>query len=101
MFAEYQKRRKIVMDALSAMPGIRCNEPQGAFYVFPDIRAHLTPAIPDSFAFCKLLLEECHVATVPGSAFGIEGHLRISYATSIEKLQEGCRRIHEFLRKRV
>ena len=101
MFAEYQKRRSFVMQSLAAMPGIRCNEPQGAFYVFPDIRAHLNPSMPDSVSFCKTLLEENHVAVVPGSAFGVEGYFRISYATSMEKLKEGCSRIHEFLRRRV
>lgn len=100
MFREYESRRGIVMEALQAMPGVRCNEPQGAFYVFPDIRAHLKDQIPDSVSFCRTLLEECQVATVPGSAFGVEGHFRISHATSADKLREGCRRIHEFLRKR-
>jgi aspartate aminotransferase len=83
------------------MPGVRCNEPQGAFYVFPDIRAHLKGDTPDSTTFCSTLLEECRVATVPGAAFGVEGHMRISYATSMENLTEGCRRIQEFLRKRL
>lgn len=101
MFGEYKKRRVLVLEALKAMPGIRCNEPQGAFYVFPDIRAHLNASTPDSVSLCKTLLEECHVATVPGSAFGMEGYLRISYATSAENLREGCRRIHEFLKKRT
>jgi aspartate aminotransferase len=63
MFEEYLERRRIVMGALKAMPGIRCNEPQGAFYVFPDIRDHLTKQAPDSVSFCRALLEECHVAT--------------------------------------
>jgi len=100
MFAEYDRRRKFIMEALAAMPGIRCNEPQGAFYVFPDVTAHLDSHIPDSVTFCRKLLEECHVGTVPGSAFGVEGHFRISYATSIENLREGCRRIHDFLAHR-
>jgi aspartate aminotransferase len=101
MFAEYGKRRTLVMEALKDMPGIHCTVPQGAFYVFPDIRAHLKGSTPDSVSFCRTLLEECHVATVPGSAFGVEGYLRISYATSLEKLQEGLRRIHDFLKKRA
>lgn len=100
MFAEYTQRRSLVMDALKEMPGIRCNEPQGAFYVFPEIRDHLNRDTPDSISFCRMLLEDCHVATVPGSAFGVEGHLRISYATSRENLKQGLHRIREFLRKR-
>jgi aspartate aminotransferase len=100
MYAEYERRRKFIIGALSAMPGVKCNEPQGAFYAFPDISAHLNPEIPDSVAFCQALLEECHVALVPGSGFGREGYVRISYATSMENLQRGCQRILEFLKKR-
>lgn len=98
MFAEYARRREFIMQALQKMPRVRCIEPQGAFYVFPEIKAYLNQDLPDSIAFCKVLLEQCQVATVPGSAFGVEGHLRISYANSMENLQEGCRRIQEFLR---
>jgi aspartate aminotransferase len=97
MYAEYEKRRNFVAEALGRMPRIHCNQPQGAFFVFPDFSAYLSREVPDSVALCKLLLDKCHVATVPGSAFGMEGHLRISYATSIENLQEGCRRIQSFL----
>ena len=97
MFKEYARRRKFVHEAFSSMPKIRCNEPQGAFYVFPQISGHFNEATPDSVAFCRTLLEHCHVATVPGSAFGFEGHMRLSYATSLEKLQEGCRRIKDYL----
>jgi aspartate aminotransferase len=97
MFNEYARRRNFIYDALSRMPGVQCNVPQGAFYVFPNISAHLNEALPDSVAFCEKLLEECHVGAVPGSAFGMEGHVRISYATSMENLKEGCKRIHAFL----
>jgi len=97
MYDEYLQRRNFIAEALSHMRGIRCNQPQGAFYVFPDVSTYLNREVPDSIAFCKLLLEKCHVATVPGSAFGVEGHLRISYATSMQNLREGCRRIQEFL----
>ncbi len=97
MFEEYARRRNFIYDALARMPGVSCNAPQGAFYVFPDISAHLNANVPDSVAFSQALLEECHVGTVAGSAFGKEGHIRISYATSMENLKEGCRRIHEFL----
>lgn len=97
MYDEYEKRRDFIADALSKMRGVRCNQPHGAFYAFPDISAHLNQELPDSIAFCKLLLEKCHVATVPGSAFGVEGHLRISYATSMKNLREGCQRIQSFL----
>ena len=101
MYEEYLRRREFIMNAVSAMPGVHCNEPMGAFYLFPNIKSHLGREIPDSIAFCKLLLEESHVGTVPGSAFGVEGHFRISYATSMENLKEGCKRIHEFLKNRL
>jgi aspartate aminotransferase len=97
MFDEYARRRNFIYGALSQMPGVQCNVPQGAFYVFPDVSSHFDDRMPDSIAFCQTLLEECHVGTVPGSAFGMEGHIRISYATSLDKLREGCGRIHKFL----
>jgi len=98
MFDEYSRRRTFIYEAMSQIPGVQCNVPQGAFYVFPNVASHFNSRMPDSVAFCQTLLEECHVGTVPGSAFGMEGHIRISYATSLEKLREGCRRIHEFLK---
>jgi aspartate aminotransferase len=101
MYEEYLRRREFIMNAVSAMPGVKCNEPMGAFYLFPNVQAHLGKDIPDSLTFCKRLLEECHVGTVPGSAFGVEGHFRISYATSMDNLKEGCKRIHEFLKGRL
>jgi aspartate aminotransferase len=99
MFEEYARRRNFIYKALTEMPGVKCNVPQGAFYVFPDISAHLKPEVPNSAAFCEKLLDECHVGTVPGSAFGMEGHIRISYATSMDNLKAGCKRIHDFLRR--
>lgn len=101
MFEEYERRRKFVLAALSEMKNIHCNEPQGAFYAFPDISAYLGSEMPDSVAFCQVLLEDSHVALVAGSAFGMEGYVRISYATSMDNLKKGCERIQEFLRKRL
>jgi aspartate aminotransferase len=101
MYDEYLRRRQFIMEQVSAMPGVRCNEPMGAFYLFPNIEKYLGKDLADSVAFCKKLLEESHVGTVPGSAFGVEGHFRISYATSMENLKEGCKRIHEFLKSRL
>ena len=97
MFEEYARRRNFIYQAFKQMAGVKCNVPQGAFYVFPDISGHLNESVPDSSAFCEKLLDECHVGTVPGSAFGMEGHIRISYATSMENLKAGCKRIHDFL----
>ena len=100
MLAEYARRRRRIVDGLNAIPGIECGEPGGAFYVFPNISARLG-AGPNALAkdcseLATLLLEKAHVALVPGAAFGAPGYLRLSYATSIERIEEGLRRIEKF-----
>lgn len=104
MTAEFKRRRDIVYELLRQIPGLRVNLPDGAFYFFIDVHAYIGKAfngklIPDSSALAMYLLEEGHVATVGGSAFGSEGYIRISYATSEEKLREAIRRIKEALLK--
>ncbi|HXM94932.1 MAG TPA: pyridoxal phosphate-dependent aminotransferase [Candidatus Dormibacteraeota bacterium] len=99
MLAEYAKRRRRIVDGLRAIPGLKCEEPGGAFYAFPNISAHLTG--PNALAkscteISRLLLERVHVAVVPGEAFGAPGYLRLSYATSIERIDEGLRRLGRF-----
>jgi len=96
MLAEYARRRDRILAGLRAIPGVTCTAPQGAFYVFPDISAHFNPEMPDDTAASKLLLERELVAVVPGQAFGAPGHIRISYATSVERIDEGLRRLHRF-----
>ena len=94
MVRSYDRRRRLMVTALNDM-GLTCFEPRGAFYVFPSIASTgLT-----SEEFCTRLLEEKQVACVPGTAFGAsgEGHVRCSYATSIEKLNEALSRIREFV----
>ena len=100
MLAEYTKRRKRIVEGLRAIPGVTCEWPGGAFYAFPNISAHLGDG-PSAFAktcteLSRLLLEKAHVAVVPGEAFGAPGFLRISYATSIERIDEGLRRLNRF-----
>src|SRR5262249_18299002 len=97
MLAEYSKRRKYVLDRLRAIPGVRCAEPGGAFYAYPNISAAYQRGIRDSLDFSVKLLEKQHVAVVPGEAFGTNDHVRISYATSMEQLDKGLRRLHEFM----
>ena len=94
MVRSYDRRRRLMVTELNDM-GLTCFEPRGAFYVFPSIKS--TGLTSDEF--CTRLLESKHVACVPGTAFGAsgEGHLRCSYATSIEKLNEALRRIREFV----
>ena len=99
MLAEYAKRRKRIVEGLRAIPGIECEWPGGAFYAFPNVSAHLQGAHPLAKSctdLAKDLLEKAHVALVPGEAFGAPGFLRLSYATSIERIEEGLRRLNKF-----
>jgi len=102
MLAEYEKRRKRIVEGLRGIPGVSCEWPGGAFYAFPNISAHLKgsaghPALAKSCTeIAKMLLDKMHVAVVPGEAFGAPGYLRLSYATSIERIEEGLRRLERF-----
>ena len=96
MLAEYARRRARILAGLSAIPGVSCPEPSGAFYAFPEVSAHLVNGSGDSTALARQLLEREHVAVVPGDAFGAPGYLRFSYATSIDRIEEGLRRIERF-----
>ncbi len=98
MLAEYAKRRDFVLNRLRAIPGVRCAEPGGAFYAYPNISAAFgRGSIRDSVDFSARLLEKAHVAVTPGEAFGTTDHVRISYATSMEQLDKGIGRIREFM----
>ena len=100
--ATYQARRDLVVDALNQIPGMSCHQPNGAFYVFPDISAYIGKTsksgtrITDDESFAMTLLNEAHVATVQGAAFAMSPHIRISTATSNEILRQACTRIAEF-----
>jgi aminotransferase len=96
MVAEYDRRRRLVVDGFNAM-GLETFEPRGAFYAFPKI----TSTGLDSETFARRLLEEEHVAVIPGGAFGPsgEGHVRACYATSYEQLQEALVRIGRFVER--
>lgn len=95
MVSEYDRRRRLIYDGLTKM-GLECFEPKGAFYIFPSIAS--TGYTSNEFA--EALLKAEHVALVPGSAFGScgEGHVRCSYATSIDKISEALNRMENFLR---
>jgi len=102
MLAEYAKRRKRIVEGLRAIPGVSCEMPGGAFYAFPNVAAHLANGASghalakDTTELAKLLLDKARVALVPGDAFGAPGYLRLSYATSIERIEEGLRRMERF-----
>jgi bifunctional aspartate aminotransferase and glutamate/aspartate-prephenate aminotransferase len=103
MTAEFAARRDLVVARLNQVPGLRGRvpEPQGAFYVLPDMSAFFGPgvtaegfgAVPDGDALCRYLLEVAHVAAVPGEAFGAPRCVRFSYAAAPEVLEEALRRV--------
>jgi aspartate aminotransferase len=98
MLAEYRKRRDFVVQRLRAIPGVRCAEPRGAFYAYPNVGAALGKnRIQNTLELSERLLSEAHVAVVPGEAFGTDQHIRISYATSMRELERGLERIHRFI----
>ena len=95
MVRSYDRRRRLMVSSLNEM-GLPCFEPRGAFYVFPSV----APTGLSSEEFCTRLLESQHVACVPGTAFGVsgEGHIRCSYATSLDNLGKALERIRAFVR---
>jgi len=98
MLAEYARRRTRILAGLNAIPGITCAAPQGAFYMFPNVSRHIghEGRAADASELAKQLLEKAHVAVVSGDAFGAPGYLRLSYATSMERIEEGLRRMERF-----
>jgi aspartate aminotransferase len=100
MLAEYHRRRDRIVKGLNSIPGVRCLTPQGAFYVYPNVGAYLKKdGLTDTTALADKLIDEAHVALVPGPAFGTEEHVRISYATSMEQIEEGVKRLAAFFAK--
>ena len=99
----FERRRNLVVELASAIPGLKVNRPTGAFYLFPEVSAYVgktTPVgdkISSSADLAMYLLEVGHVATVDGGAFGMEGYVRLSYATSDDNIREAMRRIAEAL----
>ncbi len=99
MLAEYRKRRDFVVPRLNRIADVTCTMPSGAFYAYPNISGVLRRGkVKTPFEFAERLLEQSHVAVVPGEAFGTNEHVRISYATSMGELERGLDRIEEFVR---
>lgn len=103
MIDAFKKRRDFVLARLAAMPGVKINTPEGAFYAFPDIaelygKSWSGGAINDSSDFAMYLLEEAHVAVVAGEAFGDPNGIRISYAASMEDLEKAMDRIENAIK---
>jgi aspartate aminotransferase len=98
MLDEYRRRRDSIHGWLTAHPGIRCERPKGAFYLLPDVSRLLSPVgIPTSADFARALIEREHVVVVPGEAFDAPGYIRLSYATSMDRLREGATRMLRFV----
>ncbi len=98
MRAEFDVRRKFMVAELNSIDGVKCSMPCGAFYAFPDISAFLGTKVKDDLEFCTYMLENYHIAIVPGSAFGAPGCVRFSYANSMENLVKGIKRFKEGLK---
>jgi aspartate/methionine/tyrosine aminotransferase len=98
MVAQFRRRRDAIVAGLNGLPGIRCLEPKGAFYVFPNV-SQLGGTEQE---IAGALLEEAGIATLPGTAFGSygQGYLRLSYANSLENIQKALDRMREWLASR-
>jgi aspartate aminotransferase len=100
----FLRRKNLVVGLLKNMDGIKVNDPEGAFYVFPDVSTYFGKSvngesINTSTDLCMYLLEKGHIATVPGDAFGEPNGIRISFATSDDKLTEAMKRMKDSLAK--
>ncbi len=94
----FEKRGRHLSKRLNALKGVRCSEPSGAFYCFPDVSASFAGlGVSDSAGFCEVILEKAHVALVPGDAFGMHTHIRMSFATSMEQIDAGIDRLENVL----
>ncbi|MBL1173834.1 pyridoxal phosphate-dependent aminotransferase [Pantanalinema sp. GBBB05] len=93
----FAERRQVMLDYLTAMPGMTCVKPNGAFYLMPSIQA----AGLSSLEFGEALLEEHQVVVIPSIAFGSDGYIRISYATDLETIHRGMKKLDQFMRSRV
>lgn len=101
MIKAYKERHDVVVAALKQMPGVKCEASDGTFYSFPNVQGVIDKSskVNNDVELADYLLNEAEVALVPGSAFGAPGYLRISYATSMEKIQEAMKRIGEALKR--
>jgi aspartate aminotransferase len=93
----FAKRRQVMLERLNAIPGLTCPQPDGAFYLFPDI----SKTGLKSLQFCDALLEEEQVAVIPGIAFGADDNIRLSYATDMATIEKGMDRLDKFVKSRI
>jgi aspartate aminotransferase len=103
MVGEFDRRRRVIIDGLNAIPGVRCVMPKGAFYAFPNVSGLFgkrckSGVLQGSSAVSAFLLDEARIATVAGVDFGSDAHIRLSYATSMETIKEGLARMEAAVR---
>ncbi|MDT8317933.1 MAG: pyridoxal phosphate-dependent aminotransferase [bacterium] len=103
MLVHFEERKNFIVERLNAIDGVTCFDPQGAFYVFPNISSFFgrtvgSKTIRGSVDLTDYLLDDAKVAVVPGEAFGAEGYIRLSYATSMENIKKGLERIEKALK---
>ena len=99
MRKSFEHRRNLAMEAVSRWPGVKCPNPGGAFYLFPDVSALYSKKIPDSAAMCSHILETAQVALVPGAAFGDDRCFRLSYAVDEKTLLAGLSAVGKALKE--
>ncbi len=100
MRADYIKLRDRILEGFKTIPGLTCTVPQGAFYVYPNVKAFIGKGgITSASDLAAKLLTEAHVVVVPGEAFGTTEHIRLSYAVSADVIDKGVARIREYLAK--
>lgn len=102
MVKEFEQRRNVILELLKDIPGVCCYEPDGAFYVFPDVSSYFgksdgTTTVNNSDELCFYILEKAHVTTVTGKAFGEDKCIRIAYTNSLPRIREGMQRIKDAL----
>ena len=97
MLAEYTARRAWLLQALKEIPNLKCDEPEGAFYAFPNVTGCYGGSVRNSADFAQQLLEKEQTVVTDGTGFGSEGYIRLSYATSMTQLEEGVKRIKRFV----
>ena len=96
--AEFVELRDYMLAKVTAIPGVTCTKPEGAFYVYPNVSAYIGKGgIRTATELATRMLHEAHVVTVPGEAFGTAEHIRISYPVTKVNIDEGTRRMGEFL----
>lgn len=106
MVAEFEKRRNYMYERMNSMEGISCVKPEGAFYVYADISNYLGKELcgtklNSSLDFAQIMLEQGHVAVIPGAAFGTDNYIRLSYATSMETIKNGLDKFESFIKENL